>query len=92
MKRIDELKYLCFLNSLFAASAVVENFLTVGLSDISINRMNYSALTNRLTFDLSLPRVDVTIGKSIEINCIQKAIKHTNDYIYCLKIFDLSFI
>ncbi|CAH0698756.1 unnamed protein product [Spodoptera exigua] len=47
---------------LFKIDAFVEEVLSTGLSNIKINRLNYSVLLSRLNFDIELPLVHFSLG------------------------------
>lgn len=53
--------YILFLHRLFTAIGYAENVLVVGLSDIQVNNINF--LVTRLVFDISLPRIEISIGQ-----------------------------
>ncbi|KAF9791341.1 hypothetical protein SFRURICE_021507 [Spodoptera frugiperda] len=47
---------------LFKLEAFIEEVLSTGLSNIKINRLNYSVLLSRLQFDLELPLIHFSLG------------------------------
>ncbi|CAH2069009.1 unnamed protein product, partial [Iphiclides podalirius] len=49
---------------IFSAEGSVKDFKFYGLSNIAINRINFSILSTRLTFDISLPRIGLRVGSS----------------------------
>lgn len=49
---------------LFNMQAFVEEMLFEGMSNIVVHSMNYSILTNRLTFDIRLPFIEFSLGES----------------------------
>ncbi|CAG5026890.1 unnamed protein product [Parnassius apollo] len=60
----------------FSAVAYAENFLFKGLSNIAINSLDFSILATRLTFDVSLPRISVSVGDSgFEVTLLGRELK-----------------
>ncbi|KOB77135.1 hypothetical protein OBRU01_04590 [Operophtera brumata] len=51
---------------LFNLSGDLEEFLFTGLSNIVVHNINYSIITNRLTFDIRLPLIELSLGKAVK--------------------------
>lgn len=49
---------------LFSIFGDLEEFLFTGLSNIVVHDINYSIITNRLTFDIRLPLIEFSLGKA----------------------------
>ncbi|XP_047986693.1 uncharacterized protein LOC125226676 [Leguminivora glycinivorella] len=57
-----EIEYALPVPSILNLKAALRGFLFRGLSNIVVNRMNYAVLTSRLTFNVELPEIALSVG------------------------------
>ena len=58
----EEREYALPVPVIFNAAGFIEDLLSFGLSDIRVNRMDYSVLLFRLTYDVELPLIHLSVG------------------------------
>ncbi|CAG5026886.1 unnamed protein product [Parnassius apollo] len=69
-------QFALFNPEVFSAVAYVQGFAFKGLSNVAIHNMDFSILASRLTFDVSLPKLSLSVGDSgLEVILLGREIK-----------------
>ncbi|XP_013163536.1 PREDICTED: uncharacterized protein LOC106114763 [Papilio xuthus] len=68
-------EYVFFLPTVFSASARIENLRFTGLSNIVINSISYSPISNNLNIDIAMPGLMASVGgASFEVTALGREI------------------